>query len=118
MEKEFVTYEQAKELFDLGFRSDFVLRGFMSIYGEIILTDTIYDGKYILEAPLKSQVFRWFREKWELHVEIVVQLGFKHWNVHILPSGEWLKKPTPAGFNTYEEAENAAIDKLIELAKQ
>jgi hypothetical protein len=71
-----------------------------------------------IAAPLKQQVFRWFREKYQFHPEIVVQLGFKHWNAHILPSGEWLKRPTPTGFNTYEEAENACIDRLIELVKQ
>jgi hypothetical protein len=125
MDKDFVNYEIALALKELGFDEPC----YIFYYGDrLVLALNLEQGdtntklqklhpNYVT-VPLKQQVFRWFREKWKLHVEIVVQLGFKHWNAHILPSGEWLKKPTPTGFNTYEEVENACIDKLIELAKQ
>jgi len=93
MNKEFVTYEQALALHELGF--DF---GARIAYGEII------------ESPLKQQVFRWFREKYDAHIHPRRIMP----NVYIAEYGLWASKT----FDTYEEAEDAAIDKLIELAKQ
>jgi hypothetical protein len=123
MDKEFVTYEQAKELFDMGLRVPIAIRGYTYQYNEMILTDNLYDGLYTLEAPLKSQAFRWFREKYFLDCEIYLQeeLGHKfyHYLVLQLVRGniEWKSKNT-IKFKTYEEAENACIDKLIEIVKQ
>jgi len=117
MKKEFVTYDQAKELFDLGFRSDFILRGFMSLYGEIILTDTIYDGHYILEAPLKSQVYRWFREVTDWDFAII-----KEFNDNDYPYYFYILFADTAGLNkhckNYEEAELLLINELIENYKE
>jgi hypothetical protein len=123
MDKEFIKYNQAVEIFDLGYRSNFILRGYMSLYGEIILTDTVYDGHYILEAPLKSEIFRWFRDIWFLDSEIYLQeeLGHKFYHFLILQlvrgKIEW-KSKNKIKFKTYEDAENACIDKLIELVKE
>jgi hypothetical protein len=71
-----------------------------------------------LHAPTKSQVFRWFREKYEL--VSWVSLGSQNSREYIFGIltdstfiGSW-----NTNFSTYEEAENACIDKLIELAKQ
>jgi len=104
MNKEFVPYEEALALKELGFDES-----------------CIYDYPDCVEsipAPLYQQAFRWFREKYTLHPEIVVQLGFKHWNAHILPDGKWLPAPNKAGFNTYEETELACLRKLIEIVNQ
>jgi len=74
-------------------------------------------------APTYSQAFRWFREKYGLigHIreswsfyntmEYVTQINGIHVN-HGLPD-----KPVNR-FDTYEEAENACIDKLIQLIKE
>ena len=114
MEQDFVTYEQAKELFDMGLRVPIAIRGYVRQYGEMILTDNVYDGHYALEAPLKSQTFRWFREKFDLfglvHRLEHMEEYYYMWVIErVCHSSDW---------ETYEEAENACIDKLIELAKE
>jgi hypothetical protein len=67
-------------------------------------------------APFKAQVFKWFREKHQLNGELYSQLrpsnkfmyGFKIGGSDIIYDG----------FHTYEEAEDACLDKLIEILKQ
>ena len=107
MEKEFITYEQALSLMELGFEF-----GSRLIYGEIV------------EPPPKYQVFRWFREKYEFHYHIF-PLGITHektgyrysWEIYN-HTPEWIAEDnSPLGSLTYEEAEDACIDKLIEIAK-
>ena len=114
MEKEFVTYEQALALMELGFDEE-CLKYYTEEYGTFVVSDD-YDGGHFVLAPLKQQVFRWFREKHGIDYYITSRLP------HV----------TGGGYNTviddiwwphlvrdtYEEAENALIDKLIELAKQ
>lgn len=100
MEKEFVTIEQAKELFELGYDLPAVKRYFHMT------------GKFghDFDAPLKQQVFRWFRDKYGAHMHPTLVMP----NVYMVQYGLWTSK----AFDTYEEAESACIDKLIELAKQ
>ena len=67
-------------------------------------------------APFKAQVFKWFREKHQLNGELYSQLrpsnkfmyGFKIGGSDIIYDG----------FHTYEEAELACTDRLIEVVKQ
>ena len=120
MEKEFVTYEQGLELKHLGF-DEKCLGGYTKSFP--------YDNEwkfYIddidceIQAPLKQQVFRWFREKHECYAnlsswiheeEIGIYHEFEIYKVKQYSHGS-------IRFKTYEEAENACIDKLIEIAKQ
>jgi hypothetical protein len=104
MEKEFVTYKQALALKQLGFEENCLAsHGYFDLY----LSDE--DGH--LPAPLKQQVFRWFREK---YADVLVEdYGLiPHFtiisNMFLDSNKIW----------TYEEAENACIDKLLEIAKQ
>jgi hypothetical protein len=131
MKKEFVTYEQALALKELGFddiswfdnqASLYDVNGEHTMYTNYgVMYSGLSDG--YIPAPLKQQVFRWFREKYFLDCEIYLQeeLGHKfyHYLVLQLVRGniEW-KSKNNIKFKTYEEAENACIDKLIELAKQ
>jgi hypothetical protein len=121
MDKEFVTYEQAVVLNKLHYDGDYNYT--YDIKKELWYGDIKADGKKYLAAPLKQQVFRWFREKYFLDCEIYLQeeIGHKfyHYLVLQLVRGniEWKSKNT-IKFKTYEEAENACIDKLIEIAKQ
>jgi len=105
MEKEFVTYEQALALKELGFEYE-------KFYN--------YTSPMTNLAPLKQQVFRWFREKYEwyanisswIHEELI---GTYHeFEIYGTPNSAH----GSIRFKTYEEAENVCIDKLIELAKQ
>jgi hypothetical protein len=130
MDKEFVTYEQALALKELGFDEQ--------CFGGYAKDDkTLYigfDAKFVkhffrdfyIPAPLKQQVFRWFREKYKfcyhifsLKITASDKTGYRYsWEIYN-HTPEWIAEDNSLlGSLTYEEAENAAIDKLIEIAKQ
>jgi hypothetical protein len=119
MEKEFVTYQQALALSDLGFKQQnyfaFYHKGRLS-FENLFRYDSIKENPRNVDAPLKQQVFRWFREKYNISVYITDRL-------HCVDDREQWKCVVndvyygAMTFNTYEEAENACIDKLIEIAK-
>jgi hypothetical protein len=114
MNNDFGTYEQAVALKELGFDEEC-----FAFYNGKFLDSTDYnfdDGTskdigLCIKAPLKSQVFRWFREK---YADVLVKdYGLiPHFtmisNMFLDSNKIW----------TYEEAENACINKLIEIAKQ
>ena len=120
MEREFVSYEQAVALKELLYgehygndyiawyssNKDFHYRNMKS---------PVYPNHQSFIAPLKQQVFRWFREKHELSSWIYNSNSDRYFYT-ILKSGRIVKDNQAR--TTYEEAENACIDKLIELAKQ
>jgi hypothetical protein len=115
MKKEFVTYEQALALKELGFD-----RTCLASYADKIFYLATHrnnlSNKTFIAAPLKQQVFRWFREKYELIVSIrhnkFPEMSGKQYYY------EYEYKNSYERYVTYEEAENACIDKLIELVKQ
>ena len=123
MRNEFIPYEEALALKELGFDdSELEVRDINTFEApnniEARLDYFGTEKESNLHRPiLYQQAFRWFREKYKLHAEIIVQLGFKHWNAQILPSGRWLKPTAKKGFKTYEEAELACLRKLIEIVK-
>lgn len=107
MNKEFIPYEQALELKELGFD----IPSISSEHGHVWENEILY-----------QQAFRWFREKYVVDAEIYLQheLGHKfyHYLVLQLVRGniEW-KSKNKIKFTTYEEAELACLKKLIEIAK-
>jgi hypothetical protein len=126
MDKEFATYEQALALKKLKFDEDC----FKWYHNPDLLTDDelflIYnnDNELFAFAPLKQQVFRWFREK-KILGEIRPIDDWNNWGFLIserdFQSPFFISYSTDMDFKeypTYEEAENACIDKLIEIAKQ
>jgi hypothetical protein len=129
MEKEFVTYEQALALKELGF--DERCLGKFDKYNDNIL-DYGFTGVYPfdnlpvhLRAPTFSQTLRWFRKKYSLNGIINHYPNTKLWDfsVHNLEwNGKELmeytrKEDRNIKFSTYEEAESACLDKLIEIIK-
>jgi hypothetical protein len=108
MNKEFIPYEQALELKELGF-------DIPSISG-YSYPDS---DKLLTQAILYQQAFRWFREKYFLDAEIYLnhELGHKFYHYLILQlvreNIEW-KSRNITKFKTYEEAELACLKKLIE----
>jgi hypothetical protein len=75
-------------------------------------------------APLKQQVFRWFRDR-RILGEVRPIDDWNDWGFLIserdFQSPFYISYSTDMDFKeypTYEEAENACIDKLIEIAKQ
>jgi len=136
MNKEFVTYEQALALKELGFNelcmaSDYCADGKILIeYADDGITnkelDKITDEcneefseteedhmPYNATIPLYQQAFRWFREKYQLH-STITSISQESWQWHITKPGESLGKLYDEDFYTYEEAENACLNKLIE----
>ena len=116
MEKEFVTYELALRMKQLGF--DEPCFGFYDGWDNNKAIGGNYPCDGINSAPTFSQVFRWFREKYGLYHNI---------NKH----GYWffeIKKDEGFGdltdvsivfdFESYEEAELACLEKLIEIVEQ
>jgi hypothetical protein len=122
MENEFVSYTQALALKELGFKEDCF--GYYRDYG----TNKFYSGFVHLmpkrfrctKAPLYQQAFKFFREKHGMLgcIEFVepeyggdygYKLYYKPGHLYI---DHWNK-----GFKSYEEAEQACLDKLIEITK-
>jgi hypothetical protein len=114
VDKEFVPYEEALALKELGFDEPCFL---------------VFKG--CVASPTFSQAFRWFREKYGLYYfedhrcnsktdisSITYWMGIK--KLKLAPFGsEVLVGIIELGcYNTYEEAELACLRKLIEIVKQ
>ena len=128
MEKEFIPYQQAVELKQLGFDEPCFavyedkkwqlveFKNSMS-YELCLKTDTF-------PVPTFSQAFRWFREKYNLHSEILLDQTTQpkycfeihkyedFGNYEEIRIGEWFL------YRTYEESELDCLVKLIEIVKE
>ena len=127
MKKEFIPYNLALLMKELGYAEPSAF-----YWADEIITVGFpvsdYLGSRWVAALLYQQCFRWFREKYNLHISIGhycsqhdSKWGY-NWNisnsntdVHYssepdAPYGEWV-------FETYEEAEQACLEKLIEIVK-
>jgi hypothetical protein len=140
MKKEFVRYDQALALKELGF--DEKCYGHYDSTGELntieeyarvgadilhMLSKKFNSESYMKEmcsAPLKQQVFRWFRENYNVLAAVYSNASGYLYEWHDSIGGThrgWseYEGPNDSGvWDTYEEAENALIDKLIEIVKQ
>ena len=114
MNKEFVPYEQALELKELGF-DDYNIAWYIIIDEKPQLTFQNYSNH--LCAPLYQQAFRWFREKYDL-IEVITKVSsiVNYTFVAVFYKGN--DNHFIGSYNTYEEAELACLKKLIEIAKQ
>jgi hypothetical protein len=117
LEKEFVPYEQALELNELGFNEECF--AFHDYYRKGVPLK-IYDSQSDCSgepAPLYQQAFRWFREKHKFNHSIIFHknpFGTDDYQYLILlDDGEFLEN----GFNTYEQAELECLKKLIQIVK-
>jgi hypothetical protein len=129
MIKEFVPYELALKLKELGFNEPcfgyyFTLNGtdwnFADNYEFYQIDDQLNIGyKFTLLAPTWQQAFRWFRENYDL--EGIPQRAewntwYKFW-IYELHEDCKIMISNGMQFNTYEEAELACLDKLIEIVE-
>ena len=117
MEKEFVPYEQALALKELGFESPYPIGGYQG--GKVFYYENgelYYDGRPMYSsdshsgqilAPLYQQAFRWFREKYDLHCNI------DPWGYCIFDDNGTEK----TGFETYEQSQLECIEELIKIVK-
>ncbi len=120
MEKEFVTYEQALALKELGFNESCLAFYVLETNGDYKLYDKCEVKTYFtyISSPLYQQAFRWFREKYGLNS----QIAFCEYAIESCNSWKYtFDNPTRqywnGNFNTYEEAESTCLDKLIEIVK-
>jgi hypothetical protein len=130
MNNEFVPYDIALAMKELGF--DEKCYGYYTEHKEYFYFDVddlssaytknmnnqIVNSVDDLEctAPLYQQAFRWFREKYDLHIGICHQVNgkFDCW----ANKGNLLENGKYCDIDSYEEAELACLRKLIEIVNQ
>lgn len=126
LEKDFVPYEEALALKELGFDE----RCFAVYFNP---TQQLYFDKNINEfnkdvrtlAPTFSQAFRWFREKYNIDAWVQPFVSEKQNGKPFLPDESYVYYIFKDGvyvndavnFLNYEEAELACLEKLIEITK-
>ena len=121
LESLFVTYEQGLALKELGFDEDcFAFHS--TIYGLVIGgasgNSVLYESAGECLAPLKQQVFRWFRDKHRLSQNTCDWIDdFEFIIFEWTLSEDRLVHTFELRFDTYEEAESECINKLIEIIK-
>jgi hypothetical protein len=126
MEKEFIPYEQALALKELGFDEPCI---------KYYWTDGMFTKTYespfnhnkrdnLISAPLYQQAFRWFREKYNLFCEIQIDrttepkfcfdiFQYEHFgNYEKIEVKEWYLH------RTQEEVELECLKELIRIVKQ
>jgi hypothetical protein len=121
LENEFVPYEQALALKELGF--DEPCFAYRDGGGYLMIKQTPH---CVISAPTFSQAFRWFRKEHKIHGEVMIikghlftwecyeisdskMVGVNRITAHESISSNEFKKP--------EEAELACLKKLIEIVK-
>jgi len=126
MEKEFIPYEQALDLKELGF--DEPCFGYYlcknSAFGvELELTTNWIDllpyDSSSCKAPTCSQAFRWFREKHNLpsHISTYWQPDWNDYSYQYNFVEDKKKWNGIKHYKTYEEAELECLKKLMEIVK-
>lgn len=110
MQKEFIPYEQAIALKELGFDEPCLM------YYDYSYT-LVESGVYKCKAPLYQQAFRWFREKYGLSG--LIEIGTQEFSYQVFnDKGNRQLGIEPIKYNgKYEEAELACLNKLIEIVK-
>ena len=137
MNKEFVSYEIALALKELGFDGDCfaIWSGFDEINfsttdkvrlysSEFRINDTqsatFYTNDFNslsrrVSAPTFQQAFRWFREKYNLHYIVYKNINIDGYDFCEITIDGIINKNT---FKTYEEAELECLVKLIDIVKK
>ena len=137
MDKDFLPYDIALELKQLGFNEpcfgyyvDGELRGidlgmeelggvepYYQRFGFHTLSNHDIDNpnKIVVTVPTYSQAFRFFREKYKLS-GIPTHQSYDIWNIWNLETGECFIEQYP--IKSYEDAELACLIKLIEIVKK
>ena len=121
--KEFIPYEQALELKELGF--DEKCLAFYDGKGDSkVYYNSLRDGSGDYEpfkaterlrwfgAPLYQQAFRWFREKYEILHLIKYETGLYEYQFNYRANHYY------GVYETYEEAELACLKKLIKIVER
>ena len=144
MEKEFIPYEQALALKELGFDEPCLNRFYTKPKSKMFGVDEkgnhypikntskklytigehfVLNDSNVISAPLYQQAFRWFREKHKLHsatfwMEIDKSIYWNYRYSYLNDKSTESVNRSMVYFNTPEEAELECLKKLIELVKE
>jgi hypothetical protein len=113
MEKEFVPYELALELKEIGFNEP-CLASYYRAGRRLDIREYINHGEYTVLAPTYAQAFRFFREKHGLG-HMINGIGYESFIMNI---GGILHIFNGSEFNIYEEAELRCLKHLIKTVKE
>jgi hypothetical protein len=126
MNKEFILYEQAFELKELGFDEPCIaiyntVDKLLTKYSipeesndetDFVITANDFNDSTWVTAPLYQQAFRWFREKYNITHLIKKERGLNYeYDFNDGANNYYGVR------DTYEEAELACLKKLIEIVK-
>ncbi len=112
MKKDFLPYELALRMKRLGF--DEPCFGYRDGIGHLMIKEMPH---CVISAPTFQQAFRWFREMYNLKSCIMFRTSMEDDKEYY----DWLIKGQEVvyrHFKTYEEAELACLEKLIEIVEQ
>lgn len=128
MEKDFIPYEQALALKELGFDEKCLscyLYEVKTFSWELNCQISNNKIPWIISAPLYQQAFRFFREKHNLHSYIVCNCSVNEilsydWIIHkVMNTGKSRDENFITDYEqTFEEAELECLKKLIEIVKE
>jgi len=120
MTQEFIPYQQALELKELGFDEP-CFGWYSNMDGNVFrqgYCETYLGIENCAKAPLYQQAFRWFRENCDWPIETWIQ-PYLSINPRTYEGLYWRRGETESVgiYDTYEEAELACLIKLIEIVK-
>ena len=127
MNKEYIPYEQAFELKELGYDDECTMyyapghpEGYYLVDATpltnshwMFTADDNKDRHLMCTAPLYQQAFRWFREKYCLSSWVYTSNNKEFW-YSILKDGRMLVRDYKP-YDTHQEAELECLKKLIEI---
>jgi len=126
MSKEFIAYEQALALKELGF--DEPCMAYYDLAQDfqfpcVTMVNRNFAKLKTVMTPIYQQAFRWFREKHDLyHVITIADLGKYETGNPDFQCAIYSKDPVLITnmnkYNTYEEAELACLKQLIKIVKE
>ncbi len=132
MEQEFIPYEQALALKELGFSSPYSIGGYQggavfyyekgNLYydGRLMYSSDAHSGQ--IDAPLYQQAFKWLLEKHHLYGIILPTITL-NWTFKTITVLQDIVEVPPYNhvhaidYNTYNEARLACLKELINLVK-
>jgi hypothetical protein len=137
MEKEFVPYELALRMKQLGFdgscfaiwsgfdEQNFSITDTIRLYSSGFRINGTQSSKFYINdfnslrvaAPTFSQAFRWFGDKYDLH-HVIHQFTFKKGTDEEYLAEVGKADDTFSECRTYEDAEVACLEKLIEIIEE
>jgi len=108
MNKEFIPYEQALELKELGFDEECFQRFMLPNMDDLC------------HHPLFQQAFRWFREKYDLfsYIDILERQNGEVIYDYVIVNNDLEESEDDRKWNTFEEAELECLKQLIEITKK